>query len=105
MRYLSLIILFMIGFGSQAEVENKNFVLCRHFKDIRTIRVDFSNDEGKCQTTYTKLGKDKIVGNGRHVQSCTRILDNIKGNLEGANWKCKSVSNASFSEGSEQAVE
>jgi hypothetical protein len=47
------------------------------------------DDTNKCVTLYSKGGTDKIVGSGRALSTCTNVMENIKGNLEKAAWKCK----------------
>lgn len=75
-----------------ATVEPEDFVICRNQKIVRTVRV--VKREDACDTIYTKSGVDQDVGGGKHYQSCTRILDNIRGNLEKAGWRCREVDEA-----------
>ncbi len=90
--------LLLLPLGSSAEgaVENQGYVMCRSQKVVRTIRV-VADEEG-CQTVYTKAGIDRIVGNAKSRNSCVDVMKNIRGNLEGASWKCKDISTATFSE-------
>ena len=100
---LPLIVTFQFLVHAQAAVENKsaeNMVMCRNQKVVRTIRIEQIKSEadqsGQCVTTYTKAGVDKEVGRGSNYSSCERVMENIKNNLESANWKCKGISNATF---------
>lgn len=89
----------MINSSSWAALEAKSYVMCRSHRVVRTIKMETSHAPQKqCLTTYTKFGVDKIVGRGVNEASCLRILKNIKGNLEAANWKCKDIKNISFTD-------
>ena len=72
-----------------------SYVLCKNKATVRTIRVE--KEKGLCVTTYTKEGVDQIVGQGQAENTCFGILNNIKGNLEKADWKCKDISQARIS--------
>jgi hypothetical protein len=67
----------------------EKYVICKNNKTVRTIRIEKSNSAGTCSTTYTKAGIDRIVGSGRSVSGCIKILENVKGNLEEADWRCR----------------
>lgn len=69
-----------------------DYVLCKQKQIVRTIRV-VQNDDG-CTTEYTKAGVDRIVGAGEFLKSCRAVLKNIRGNLEGAAWRCRDISHA-----------
>ena len=72
----------------------EKFVLCRNGKAVRTIRIEKDpNDGEKCVTTYTKGGKDEIVGGGRKSLGCVGVLDRVRGTLEKNFWKCHDVAN------------
>ncbi len=59
---------------------------------IRTIRVERAPaDNGSCETVYTKSGVDRSVGSGINVSSCLRFAENIRRNLEIADWKCQDI--------------
>lgn len=75
--------------------DTSSYVLCKNKKVVRTIRIQEIQDG--CVTTYTKAGVDKVVGQGQHLTSCQSFLDNIKGNLEEAAWKCRDISSAQLS--------
>jgi len=68
-------------------------VLCKNQKIVRTIRVEVKDDKS-CETKYTKAGVDRTIGTGNYETSCDRFLNNVKGNLQTAGWKCKDVSSA-----------
>ena len=67
-------------------------MFCKNRNIVRTIRVEMNSSTGECVTQYTKAGKDRLVGSGRHFSSCLSFLENIQQNLEAANWKCRDVS-------------
>lgn len=75
--------------GATVEVENKAYYLCKHSKEVRTIRVQV--DEGVCTTFYSKQGSEKNVGSGKNQESCVNFMNNIKTNLEKSNWSCRDV--------------
>ena len=93
---LLLTMSFLIGTVATAaelstDVENKAYWLCKHRKDVRTIRVQI-DDKGICSTYYSKLGSEKLVGSGRNHESCLTFLNSIKANLEKSNWNCRDIS-------------
>jgi len=98
---LGVIILFSAQALSQVSISNNStYVMCRSQKNVRTIRVANENESGgACTTFYTKLGKDKVVGTGNRHSSCYKFLNNIRENLEKANWKCKDISRAKIHSG------
>lgn len=98
-RLLALsLVLFSVHFVTQAEgaVEKTDMVMCRSQKTVRTIRVTGGGDG--CQTVYTKAGVDRVVGNAKSKQSCLDVMRNIRGNLEGAAWRCREVSAATYTD-------
>ena len=81
---------------SAAENEFK-YVMCRNRQIVRTIRVEWNNEDSSCKTLYTKSGVDRSVGNGKFFGSCVKFLTNVQVNLEKAGWKCKDISKTSIS--------
>lgn len=79
-----------------AEVPTE-YVLCRNKKIVRTIRIE-KQENGECATIYTKAGQDRDVGGGKWIESCEKIVENIKGNLEKAGWTCRVVPAAGITE-------
>lgn len=79
--------------SAETSMSRERLLLCRLGKIVRSIQVKQSfNDPGnQCETIYTKAGIDRQVGKGIHWKSCYEILDNIKGNLEAASWKCRDI--------------
>jgi len=72
--------------------KHQAYVMCRQKKIVRTIRVEVGiGGKSNCKTLYTKGGVDRVVGNGVHTQSCMRVANNIRGNLEAASWKCRDI--------------
>lgn len=86
--------------------ETTVYLLCRLKSGQRGIArtlkvVSVENPEGRrCQTVYTKSGRDRVVGWGRTNEGCLKILKNIEANLKAAGWKCKDISSAKVSRGS-----
>lgn len=68
------------------------YILCKSQKVVRTIRVEKDPVDRQCVALYTKEGVDSEVGRAQSMASCEKIVDNIKDNLEGANWKCRKFS-------------
>lgn len=87
-------VLFILS-ASVTAAAPQPYVMCRQSDRVRTIRVT-TDEQGQCQTYYTKAGVDELVGHGRNMDSCMGFLTNIKGNLESANWSCRDVSSASI---------
>jgi hypothetical protein len=90
----SLVAVFLLLFCTNSTAAESSSAgshyLCRNQKLVRTLRVVEKPD--KCVTIYTKAGTDRVVGTGIYLQSCISILQNIKGNLEEASWKCRDIS-------------
>lgn len=99
--FLSIVISASGSALAQAAVEIKtqeqspNFVLCRNQKTVRTIRVE-KEDQKECVAFYTKAGVDREVGRAQNLLSCQKIVENIRGNLEKAAWKCTERGNVSI---------
>ncbi len=94
--YISILFL-LISIPSFAvkKLEPVEYILCKHAKMVRTIHI--TTDDGKnCATTYTKAGVPRIVGTGVSLKGCIGFVENIRGNLEEANWKCRPVPKASI---------
>jgi hypothetical protein len=70
-------------------VKPQNYILCKNKSTVRTIRVE-SSEEG-CEAKYTKAGVDQVIGHGSHEAACQKFVNNVKVNLEGANWQCREV--------------
>lgn len=72
------------------------YLICKNKTAVRTLRVQ-TRKNGTCFTTYTKNGVDQIVSSSKESQTCTKVLGNIRENLEKASWKCKDISEARVS--------
>lgn len=89
------LVIFSLWAYAQAAVDStqsrqsSQFIMCKNQKNVRTIRVEHDKGEDQCVTFYTKAGVDREVGRGQSMVGCLKIIDNIKTNLEKANWKCK----------------
>ena len=88
---LTLALLTGPSLGWSAMDDLPKLVMCKNQNVARTIRV-VKNNEGACETIYTKAGVDRRVGIATHPESCFQFIENIKGNLEEASWRCKEVS-------------
>ncbi len=76
--------------------------MCKNAKTVRTLRVEQKSNDNNCVAFYTKSGVDREVVRAQSVSKCLQVVDNIKGNLEKADWKCKDVKSVSFSSSSEK---
>ena len=100
-RFLFCFSVFVLGASSFAAVEELTsegeqpvaFVLCRNQDTVRTIRIR-NSESGRCETLYSKGGQDRVVGFGQAEQSCSQFLENIRDNLQDANWSCRQVDRA-----------
>ena len=89
---LTLIILGAASFSEAAIARQEQFVICKQSKFVRTIRAitsDKSTDG--CVAYYSRDGQEKEVGQGKFDETCTKIVENVRTNLEAANWRCKDV--------------
>ncbi|MCB0414863.1 MAG: hypothetical protein KDD50_11050 [Bdellovibrionales bacterium] len=87
------VVLFSAPFVYSAQEKKLPYYLCKSYKVVRTIRVETS-EEDQCTTKYTKGGIDQIIGRAKSLHGCVGFLENVKGNLEKANWKCRNITNA-----------
>jgi len=95
--FYTMILFWGICGFAEAAIEKPSFIMCKNKKIIRTVRVEPTMDPKGCITTYTKAGIDRVVGTGIHIRSCVNFLNNIKTNLEKANWNCRDISTAKVS--------
>jgi hypothetical protein len=80
---------------SSADMENA-FVMCKHEKAVRTLRIDVGNNQ-KCRAVYTKQGVDETVGNSTVMSDCEEVVIKIRKHLEEGNWNCRDVKEARIS--------
>jgi hypothetical protein len=90
-RILSVLIILVSFSAFAADEADKAYWLCKHRKEVRTIRVHI-NTQNICSTFYSKLGEEKIVGSGKNHESCMNFMLSIKSNLEKSNWTCRDIS-------------
>lgn len=81
--------------------KDPTYMICKLRGTVRTLRVERKKG-GPCITTYTKEGVDKVVGESWVSDRCSKILINIRDNLEKGNWKCKDISQARVSSSEEE---
>jgi hypothetical protein len=72
------------------------YLICKNKASVRTLRVQ-TRKNGSCFTTYTKNGVDQVVSNTSDHGRCSKVMSNIRENLEKGNWKCKDISEARVS--------
>ncbi len=97
MSVLFLVPFFFFGLAFAAQDTNAELsVMCRLSKQVRTLRVEKLKN-GTCRTIYTKYGQDQNIGNAQSPQSCTEILQKVRGILEAADWQCRDVKEARLS--------
>lgn len=95
-RLVSLLFVFT-AFAAAASADDsstsseKAYWLCKLRKEVRTIRVHIDQNN-ICSTMYSKLGEEKVVGSGKHHESCMNFMNSIKSNLEKSNWTCRDIS-------------
>lgn len=68
----------------------KEMTICQLRNGVRTLEVT-KDAQGQCNTVYTKGLDAKVVGSGMFKESCLKILENVKSNLEKAGWVCRAV--------------
>ncbi len=82
---------------SITEADSKTtYLMCKSKSRVRTLRV-LKEKNGSCVTTYTKNGVDQKVSHSGSADRCSKVLANIRINLEKSNWKCKDISEARVS--------
>lgn len=74
---------------------NESMVLCKNNKTVRTLRVEV--EDQRCRAIYTKSGVDTTIGSGQFTNSCHEFVENVRKNLESANWNCRDVKEARIS--------
>lgn len=92
LRQFLFIFSCFVAIQAQAQVGHATelSVICRLKKEVRTLRVEKA-DAGKCNAVYTKGGKDQNIGTASSEASCSEIVQNVRKNLEAADWKCREV--------------
>jgi hypothetical protein len=95
-------VLFVVSFFmgglvfSAQEINTELSVMCRLSKQVRTLRIEKLKN-GTCRTIYTKYGQDQNIGNAQSQQSCSEILQKVRGILEAADWQCRDIKEARLS--------
>lgn len=81
---------------SRAELGD-HFVMCRHNKDVRTLRVDKA-DANSCKAVYTKQGVDQVIGSSTmSSEGCNEFVSHVRKNLEEGRWACREVKESRLS--------
>jgi hypothetical protein len=99
---LKYFILYFSVLSAHAAVSDTPYahVICKNQKIVRTIRVE--KGQGKCETLYTKNGKDQVIATGYNAPSCKKFLTDVQENLTKAGWKCRETQQSVVSELSAQ---
>lgn len=98
-----LLVIFMFGFLQISHADQViKLMVCKKEKEVRTLRVQVRTDK-KCETIYTKLGQDKIVGSGLNHKSCHKFLEDIQLTIQKAGFVCREGQSPSVSNLSEGA--
>lgn len=99
---MSVFRIFAATFGftvvASASVSAENFeqyTLCKLRGEVRALRID-KDSEGKCRSTYTKLGRVHQIGEAQYMESCQDFVSRTRVNLEQADWKCRDVKTATI---------
>lgn len=92
---LFLAIMFIGSLSEAAIAREEQFVICKQSKLVRTIRALGAEKDDGCRAFYSKDGAEKQVGQGRFTETCNKIIQNVRTNLEAANWRCKDVRHSS----------
>lgn len=82
--------------STESSEKAPTYLICKSKGIVRTLRAQ-KKPSGACVATYTKSGVDQIVGRSSDMDTCTKVLTNIRENLEKGNWKCKDISEARVS--------
>ena len=92
----ALLVGFFIFTANIAQAElGDAFILCKHNKTVRSLRVDSTDTQ--CKAVYTKEGIDKIIGSSQKKEICGDVLDKVRKNLEENNWNCREVKESRLS--------
>lgn len=94
-----LITVSLAAFSFTASASDfEQYTLCKHRGEARALRIDKIAD-GKCRSTYTKLGKVHNIGEAQYFESCQDFITRTRTNLEQADWKCRDVKTATITGG------
>lgn len=89
------VVILLCAVPSHGEEQLRKYVMCRNGKTVRTLRIETNpKDSASWVTTYTKNGKDEVVGEGRNPASCDDVLARVQKTLETNSWKCRDMQNA-----------
>ncbi len=81
--------------NSDSVSPDSNYIMCKNGKAVRTIRIEKKGNT--CRALYTKEGVDQVVGKSEATETCQKVAQRIKVNLESGDWKCKDISQARVS--------
>jgi hypothetical protein len=84
------------GSDEASTAKDATYLICKNKAVVRTLRVS-KKSNGGCLATYTKDGVDQVVGQSWATERCSKVIGNIRENLEKAHWKCKDISEARVS--------
>ena len=90
----SFFLLFSPSAFAETPDQSHDFVKCEFKGLVRTILVKKSKG---CEVIYTKIVSGQLVkqtiGTGSVPGNCYRFVDNVRSNLEAADWRCRGFSN------------
>lgn len=88
------VVLMLTVQASNAETDfgDKQNLLCKNGKIVRTLAFVVDKEKKECSTLYTKGGIERQIGNGKNFSTCREVFNQVKGTLEKADWKCKDIS-------------
>lgn len=96
LRLVTVSVLLFFGLSASADL-GMDYVLCKNGKEVRTLRAAKNDETGKCETLYSKAGKDQVIGGGQNPSSCNDVVARVRKNLENGNWKCREVKQSTVS--------
>lgn len=100
----SFLLALLIGFPQLTQAADEKMAYCRTGKTVRMVRVVAMSQGTGCNTVYSKGGKENTVGSASNWKSCHEIFENIKRNLEKADWKCRVIESADIVSADERAA-
>lgn len=100
MKIFALSLIIFSSMAQALEIPDSVVWVCNLRKNsIRTIRID--HNATTCSAIYTKGGQDQLMSKTSNREACELVGENIRSNLEKANWQCKLVEKTNFKTTSE----
>jgi hypothetical protein len=86
---------------SATDQATSQFVLCKHEKSVRSLRILPDGNKGGYTVTYSKGGSEEVVGSNRSLSVSETILQGIESKLKATAWSCRQVSKANIATSNE----